>query len=73
MIGAAETIIEVDGQQKSEWRYYILSKKLSVEEFAKSVRGHWQIESMHWFLDVIFKEDDNKVMDKTAAYNLNIL
>ena len=73
MIGAVETVIEVDGQQKTEWRYYIVSKKLSVEEFAKCVHGHWQVELIRWFLDVIFKEDDNKVMDKTAAYNLNIL
>lgn len=37
------------------------------------MREHWQVESMYCFLDVIFKEDKNKVMDKTAAYNLNIL
>jgi len=41
--------------------------------FAKAVRGHWAIESMHWHLDVTFKEDANKTLDATAALNLNIL
>ena len=60
MIGAIETVIEVDGQQKNRRRYFIVSKKLSVEEFDKYVRGHWQVESMYLFLNVIFKGDDNK-------------
>jgi len=41
--------------------------------FAKAVRGHWTIESMHWHLDVTFKENSNKTLDTTAALNLNIL
>ena len=27
----------------------------------------------HWHLDVTFHEDDDKTIDKQAAYNLNIL
>ena len=30
-------------------------------------------ESMHWHLDVTFKEDANKTIDKRAAENLNII
>ena len=29
--------------------------------------------SMHWHLDVTFKEDANKTIDKRAAENLNII
>ena len=28
---------------------------------------------MHWYLDVIFKEDANRTLDKRAAENLNII
>ena len=36
-------------------------------------RGHWAIESYHWILDVTFREDANKTLNKNAARNLNIL
>jgi len=31
------------------------------------------VESYHWHLDVTFREDANRTIDKQAAYNLNIL
>jgi predicted transposase YbfD/YdcC len=65
--------IERDDQVTVENRYFILSLDVSVEEFAKCVRGHWKIESMHWLLDVVFREDATHVLHKNAAQNLNIL
>ena len=40
---------------------------------ARAIRGHWMVESYHWHLDVTFREDSNGTLDKTAAYNLNIM
>ncbi|MPN57076.1 hypothetical protein SDC9_204770 [bioreactor metagenome] len=40
---------------------------------AKAVRGHWAIESMHWQLDVTFREDANTTLDKWAALNLHTI
>ena len=37
------------------------------------MRGHWSVESMHWHLDVTFREDANTTIDKTAAQNQNII
>ena len=31
------------------------------------------VESFHWRLDVTFREDANRTLDKAAACNLNIL
>ena len=31
------------------------------------------LKSMHWHLDVTFKEDANHTLDKTAAQNHNII
>ncbi|AEV70145.1 ISAs1 family transposase [Acetivibrio clariflavus] len=39
---------------REEVQYYIGSIK-DVSQFAKAVRGHWGVESMHWSLDVTFK------------------
>lgn len=57
----------------SEKRYYISSLNPDIELFSNAVRGHWSIESMHWQLDVTFKEDKNHTLNKTAAENQNII
>ena len=62
-----------DGRESSEIRYYILSRYLSGKRFAEAVRGHWGIESMHWTLDVTFREDDSRTRERTLANNLSWL
>ena len=66
------TIIK-DGVETSQTRYFISSLPLNAKEIARAIRGHWMVESHHWHLDVTFREDDNRTLDKQAAYNLNIL
>ena len=40
----------------------------------KTVRAHWGIEnSMHWVLDVAFREDDCRIRTGEAAQNFAIL
>lgn len=72
-IGMVETTIEKDGKVITDRRYYISSCPTEIDLFAKAVRGHWSIESMHWHLDVTFREDSNSTLDKTAALNMNII
>lgn len=73
-IGMEEkTIKREDGTEVKEYRYYISSLKADIETFSRAVRGHWSIESMHWHLDVTFREDANSTLDKQAAQNLNII
>lgn len=62
-----------DGSETSEVRYYINSRYLSGQRFAAAVRGHWGIESMHWILDVTFREDDHRTRERTLANNLSWL
>ena len=41
---------------------------------AQAVRGHWGIEnSLHWMLDVVFREDDSRVRVGDAPENLALL
>ena len=43
-------------------------------EVLRIKRSHWAIEnSLHWMLDVTFREDDCRARTLNAAENLNIL
>ena len=62
-----------DGRETDETRYYILSRYCSGKRFSEAVRGHWGIESMHWVLDVNFREDDSRTRERTLGNNLSWL
>ena len=64
---------QADGSESSEVRYYISTRYVSGKRFAEAVRGHWGIESMHWVLDVTFREDDSRTRERTLANNLGWL
>lgn len=72
-IGCVVKTIKKKEKTVIETRYYISSLKPDIELFSKAVRQHWSVEVMHWHLDVTFKEDANKTLDKTAAQNMNII
>ena len=72
-IGMEKKTIRKGETEKVEYRYYISSLAKDIELFSRAVRGHWAVESMHWQLDVTFKEDANTTLDKTAAQNQNII
>jgi predicted transposase YbfD/YdcC len=70
-IGMAIRISKQDGKETSDVRYYINSLRLGVRRFAAAVRGHWGIENtLHWCLDVTFREDESRLRDRYAADNL---
>ena len=62
-----------DGRETDEVRYYLSSRFLSGQRFAEAVRGHWGIESMHWVLDVNFREDESRTRERTLGNNLSWL
>jgi predicted transposase YbfD/YdcC len=72
-IGMVESTVMKGELQTVETRYFITSLTGTAEEFGNSVRNHWGIESMHWMLDVVFKEDKNHVRKDFAPQNLAVL
>jgi predicted transposase YbfD/YdcC len=62
-----------DGTESGEVRYYLSSHYLSGKRFGEAVRGHWGIESMHWVLDVNFREDESRTRERTLGNNLSWL
>lgn len=72
-IGCVKKTIKHSEGKTTEVRYYISSLKPDIAMFAKAVRQHWSVEVMHWHLDVTFKEDANKTIEKNSAQNMNIV
>ena len=55
-------------------RYYISSATGDAKYFGGAVRNHWSIENkLHWFLDVVFKEDNQRVREGNAPENMAIV
>lgn len=68
---------EADETPRRTWterRYYISSRSLSAEQFAEAVRAHWRIEnSLHWVLDVTFRDDLARVRKGHGARNMAVV
>jgi predicted transposase YbfD/YdcC len=70
-IGIAFRTSRQGDKEMVDVRYFISSLRLGVRRFADAVRGHWAIENtLHWCLDVTFREDESRVRDRLAADNL---
>jgi predicted transposase YbfD/YdcC len=74
LIGKVESERHIGGEVSGETRYYIASIDNSAERFAHAVRGHWSIENtLHWSLDVTFREDDSRIRQGEAAENFALV
>lgn len=70
-IGIAIRVSEEGDKVTREVRYFISSLRLGVKRFASAVRGHWGIENtLHWCLDVTFREDESRLRNRHAADNV---
>lgn len=73
-IAAVERERTVNGETKVERRYYITSLAPDAEQIGRAVRSHWAIEnSLHWVLDVAFREDESRARSGHAPENLSAL
>ena len=61
---------EIKGNVKTKRPFYIASLDKEAEEMAAFIRNHWQIEnSLHWVLDVTFRQDECRIRTGNAAAN----
>lgn len=69
-VESQRTIIK--GKTSTERRYYLSSlDSQDPRQLADTIRGHWGIEnSLHWSLDVTFREDDCRVRQGHGAEHL---
>jgi predicted transposase YbfD/YdcC len=73
LVMTRNTVVRDDGGMVVQDRFFISSLSLGVEVVAGAIRGHWLVESYHWHLDVIFREDRDCTLDKHVVFNLNIM
>jgi len=67
------TTTEQAGKTSSETRTYLSSATLDIERIATAARGHWGVESMHWLLDVEFKDDLSRYRQGHGARNMAVV
>jgi predicted transposase YbfD/YdcC len=75
-----QTIVRIQRERRlrdkteQETAYYISSLPNDAEQLLMATRYHWAVEnSLHWVLDVIFREDDARIRVGHAAQNMAIL
>jgi|ERR1041384_1991211 predicted transposase YbfD/YdcC len=74
-IAMVESERSVAGQAPSrERRYYISSLAGDARQLNRAIRGHWSIEnSLHWVLDIAFREDDSRIRKDHGPENMATL
>lgn len=59
---------------EQEVAYYISSLPPNAQQILKTVRQHWTVEnSLHWVLDVTFREDDSRIRTDNSPQNFAVL
>ena len=65
---------ETADKTTTETAYYLLSRVLSPERLNQVVQQHWSIEnSLHWRLDVVMNEDQDRTRMGHGPHNLAVL
>jgi len=69
----SDVVDKSTGKETTESRWYISSLGLDAELALNSVRSHWQVESMHWVLDMTFREDESRIRKAQGALVFNVM
>jgi predicted transposase YbfD/YdcC len=73
-VAKIETRTELRDRCRHETRYFICSRAICAKHLAQAVRGHWRIEtSLHWVLDVTFREDLSRLRKGHGAKNMAVV
>ncbi len=73
-VGLVERERTIGEESSYEYHLYITSLEADAEDFALAVRSHWEIEnSLHWVLDIAFREDESRIRKGDGAENMAII
>jgi predicted transposase YbfD/YdcC len=62
------------GKTEREIRFYVTSLALTAVYIAAFIRGHWAIEnSLHWVMDMIFRDDECRIRKDHAPANFTTI
>lgn len=65
--------IKSTNEVSTEVRYYISSQPLNAPQVLNAIRSHWQVESMHWTLDMTFREDESRIRKDNGPLAFNVM
>jgi predicted transposase YbfD/YdcC len=69
-----ESTREIGDRVERETRFYITSLALPAHRLGPIVRSHWAVEnSLHWVMDMIFRDDECRVRTDHAPANFTTL
>jgi len=69
-----ESTRECDGKIEQETRFYITSLVWLAIQLGPAIRSHWAVEnSLHWVLDMIFRDDECRIRTEHAPANFTTL
>jgi predicted transposase YbfD/YdcC len=61
-------------RSSTQVRYFLTSSSASAEKLLAMTRAHWSIEnSLHWVLDIAFREDESRLRKDNGAENFAII
>lgn len=74
-IGMIIAKVEENGKKTEQRHYFIYScKNMTAQQIMRAKRAHWSVEnSLHWVLDIAFREDESRARKGDSAENFNIL
>jgi predicted transposase YbfD/YdcC len=68
-----ESTREIGPRIESETRFYITSLVLVAALLGPIIRSHWGVESMHWVMDMVFRDDECRVRTDHAPANFTTI
>ena len=74
-IGMIVSTVQTSETTSVQPHYFIYScKGMTASEIMAAKRAHWSIEnSLHWVLDMAFREDESRARKDNSAENFNVL
>ena len=64
---------EIGTKVERETRFYITSATDEADKLGDVVRHHWAVESMHWLMDCVFRDDECRVRSEHAPANFTTI
>lgn len=64
---------ESGAKLERETRFYITSSTDKADKLGAVVRRHWAVESMHWLMDCLFRDDECRVRTEHAPANFTTI
>jgi predicted transposase YbfD/YdcC len=68
-----ESIRETGEKTETETRFYITSLVMTAAQLGPVIRSHWAVESMHWVMDMVFRDDECRVRTEHAPANFTTI